>query len=128
MLDLTRVLAHVREDDRSMRPMQAAGWKEFPGERKESDVDVSKRPRLSQVRFRRLLTTSGGEDLVRAFIRLVALLDGKVNVEALGRDFRDWNHVSRGDAVRQRWAFDYYAASSANPAASQAAPLNQSNN
>jgi len=108
--------------------MQAAGWKEFPGDRRESDVDVSKRPKLSQVRFRRLLTTDGGEDLVRAFIRLVALLDGKVNVEALGRDFRDWGHPSRGEAVRQRWAFDYYAASTANPAAIDAASFNQGDN
>ncbi len=128
MLDLTRVLVHVREDDRSLRPMQAAGWKEFPGDRKEADIEASKRPKLSQVRFRRLLTTDGGEDLVRAFIRLIALLDGKVNVEALGRDFRDWGHPSRGEAVRQRWAFDYYAASSANPAATDAAPLNQGDN
>ncbi len=113
-LDLARVLAHVTEDD-ARRPMQAAGWKVFPGERAESEFSSEERPRLSSVRFQRLLTVEEGEELVRAFIRLVRLLDGKVGVRQLAYDFRYWGHPEYGERIRRRWAFDYYAAASAAP-------------
>jgi CRISPR system Cascade subunit CasB len=112
-LDLGRVLAHVKEDD-ARHPMAAAGWQSFPGDRKESDAGTD-RPRLSEARFRRLLQARGGEETVSAFVRLVALLDGRVNVAQLTTDFLDWNHPERGDRVRERWAFHYLAAGSAAP-------------
>lgn len=94
--------------------MQAAGWKTFAGSRKESDAGAD-RPVLAEGRFRRLLQTTDGEDQVAAFVRLVALLGGTVNIDALARDFLDWNHPTRGDRVRERWAFLYYAAADAAP-------------
>ncbi len=100
--------------------MRAAGWKEFPGGRNETDIAPEKRPVLSQIRFRRLLATDGGEELVRAFIRLVGLLNDKVNVQQLAWDFRNWDHPTQGDKVRNQWAFDYYAASSATSTADRA--------
>lgn len=112
-LDLARVLAHVREHT-DERPMRAAGWKSFAGDRKESEAGED-RPQLAEGRFRRLLQTGGGEEQVAAFVRLVALLGGSVNVRALAPDFLDWSHPERGPEVRRRWAFDYYAASSAAP-------------
>lgn len=112
-LDLARVLAHVREHA-DERPMRAAGWKSFAGDRKESDAGED-RPRLAEGRFRRLLQTGAGEEQVTAFIRLVDLLGASVNVRALAPDFLDWSHPERGPEVRRRWAFDYYAASSAAP-------------
>lgn len=110
-LNLARVLAHVRESA-TESPMRQAGWKAFPGERTTKDVPASERPRLSEVRFRRLLETAGGEEMVSAFTRLIALLGATVNVATLSSDFLYW-----GDRTKRRWAFDYYAAGVAAPAA-----------
>lgn len=108
-LDLSRVLAHVKEHD-PRHPMRVAGWKEFPADNKQQES-----PRLSDARFRRLLETGEGEEKVAAFTRLVALLGGSVNVAQLATDFLLWNHPDYGDRVRERWAFEYLAAGSAAP-------------
>jgi CRISPR type I-E-associated protein CasB/Cse2 len=118
-LDLARVLAHVKEHDGTQRLMQRAGWRRFAGDRRESDAGDD-RPTLSGVRFRRLLTTEGGEPLVAAFTRLVRQLDGIVNVGELASDFLDWTHPTRGARIRRKWAFDYFAAS--NPVSSSINP------
>jgi CRISPR system Cascade subunit CasB len=112
-LDLSRLLAHVKQHD-AQHPMRAAGWKSFPGTRRESDAGDD-RPRLSGPRFARLLETGDGEEQLLAFMRLVALLDGTVNVEQLANDFLMWNHPEYGDRVRERWAFEYLAAGVAAP-------------
>jgi CRISPR type I-E-associated protein CasB/Cse2 len=113
-LDLARLLAHVKEHDAANRPMQAAGWKKFAGDKRESEAGDD-RPRLSEARFRRLYETGDGEEKVAAFTRLVALMDGVVKVDALANDFLLWNHPDVGDRVRERWAFDYYHAWTAAP-------------
>ena len=113
-LDLARVLAHVKSHDGSKRVMQSAGWKFFPGDRKESDAGED-RPVVSQVRFRRLLSIDSGEPLVASFVRLVRQLDSEVNVAEIATDFLDWSHPIRGPKVRNKWAFDYYAAGIAAP-------------
>jgi CRISPR system Cascade subunit CasB len=112
-LGLARVLSHI-ERHTTVRPMQAAGWKSFPNDRRESDAGED-RPRLSEARFRRLIETDVGEDQVAAFVRLVHLLDGEANVSAIASDFLDWAHPVRRERVRRRWAFDYYAAGVAAP-------------
>lgn len=108
-LNLARVLAHVREDDHARRPMQAAGWQTFPGNRRESEAG-DQRPVLSEARFRRLLQTGTREEQVSAFARLVTLLGGSVNVAELATDFMRWSDDSQRDRVRTRWAFDYFHA------------------
>jgi CRISPR type I-E-associated protein CasB/Cse2 len=113
-LNLARVLAHVTQHVPEA-PMRAAGWKSFPNDRKESEAGED-RPRLAEARFRRLLQVAGEEEQVVAFTRLVALLDGATNVATLAADFLDWTHPTRGPKVRQRWAFDYFAAGVAAPA------------
>jgi len=113
-LDLARVLAHVKEHDPRRHPMEAAGWKRFPGDRKESEAG-EERPLLSGARFNRLLETGDGDEKVLAFTRLIALLGGAVNVATLASDFLTWNHPEHGDRVRERWAFHYLAAGSAAP-------------
>lgn len=116
-LDLARVLAHVKVHDATRHPMRAAGWEHFAGMRKESEVGPKERPKLAEGRFRRLLQTGDGEEKVVAFVRLVVLLGGTVNVAALADDFLLWNHPVHGDRVRERWAFLYYAAGDAAPPA-----------
>lgn len=115
VLDLARVLAHVRQHDPARHPMRAAGWKRFAGSRREGDAGDD-RPLLSEARFRRLLLTGEGEEKVSAFIRLIALLDGEAKVDDLARDFLLWNHPEHGDRIRENWAFIYYAAGTAAPA------------
>lgn len=107
-LNLARVLAHVREHAPGA-PMRAAGWKTFAGDRRESEAGED-RPLLSEARFRRLLTTGPDEEQVAAFARLIAILDGRIDVAVLAADFIDWNHPWKGERVRKRWAEDYFAA------------------
>lgn len=126
-LDLARVLAHVTTHSGQQRVMQSAGWKQFPGERRESDAGEI-RPVLSEARFRRLLTTPTGEPLVAAFIRLVRQLKGVVNVTELANDFRNWGDPERGPGVRQKWAFDYYAAGVSAPLELTTATINEDEN
>jgi len=114
-LDLARVLAHVQEHD-PRHPMQAAGWKKFAGTRRETEAGED-RPVLSEARFRRLLETGDGEEKVAAFTRLIALMSDRINVQRLADDFLDWNHPTRGDRVREQWAFNYYHAYDAAPQA-----------
>jgi CRISPR system Cascade subunit CasB len=114
-LDLARLLAHVKVHA-DQHPMRAAGWKSFPGDKKESDAG-DERPVLSEARFKRLLETGEGEEKVLAFARLVMLLDGTVNVAQLSSDFMTWDHPEFGERVRERWAFEYLAAGSAAPSA-----------
>ncbi len=102
-LELAILLAHVREDDH-LPLMRAAGWKSFPGEKKETDAPAGERPLLSELRFRRLLKTTRGERL-EAFKRLVRQLKGKANIADLTNSYLFW-----GDKVRKDWAFDYYNA------------------
>lgn len=108
-LGLTRVLAHVTRNVPE-RAMRAAGWQSFPSDKREVEA-ASERPRLSEARFRRLLLTGRGEELVTAFTRLLALLGGETNVRSLAEAFWYWD-----DKTKRCWAFDYYAASVAAPA------------
>ena len=110
-LDLARVLAHVKTHAET-HPMRAAGFQRFPGTRGESADD---RPRLSEQRFRRLIETGDGEEQVAAFTRLIALLDGTVNVRTIAADYLRWNHPDFADRVRERWAAQYYNAMSSLP-------------
>ncbi|MBA3343227.1 MAG: type I-E CRISPR-associated protein Cse2/CasB [Gemmatimonadaceae bacterium] len=114
VLDLARVLARVKEDDPKRRPMRVAGFQKFVDPMAAS-AKSDEKPVLSETRLARLLRTGEGEEKVMAFARLIALLGGKINVGALASDFLYWNHPAFGDGIRERWAFDYYAAGSAAP-------------
>lgn len=107
-LNLARTLAHVREHT-PQTAMRMAGWKTFAGDRKESEAGED-RPILSEARFRKLLTTGPGEEQLNAFVRLIKILDGAVDVAALSADFLDWSHPWKGERVRKKWAEEYYAA------------------
>lgn len=115
-LGLARVLAHVRNNV-AEKPMRAAGWKSFPRSDGKGGAGDD-RPRLAEARFRHLLEVERGEKQVTAFIRLVTLLGGSVNVSELARDFLRWDKSD----TRRRWAFDYYAASLAGPPSNDTTP------
>lgn len=107
-LALAILLAHVREDA-PQKPMRAVGWKTFP-----SGKDAGETPVLSELRFRKLLQTTP-QDRFDKFKRLVRLMKGAANVAELAQDFWDWDDELRGDKVKKRWAFDYYAAANPQP-------------
>ncbi len=60
-------------------------------------------PRLSGLRFRRLIQEPDHAALFTPMQRVVRQLDKRANVAALARDLYWWN-----DDVRRRWATDYY--------------------
>lgn len=97
---IAHVLAHVREDDG--RPAIAA-----VGRARADDEDSAA---LKPIRFRRLLAAREDEELMREMRRLVALAERRINVGDLGASLLFWS-----DAVRARWAFDYFAAGAAAP-------------
>jgi CRISPR type I-E-associated protein CasB/Cse2 len=101
-VDLARVLVHVK-DHKSIPALRAAGWKSFPYDSADGN-DASKRPLLSEVRFRRLMKAERDDDeLVQSFIRLVRLLNGECNVGRLAEDFLQW-----GPERKELLAFEYY--------------------
>lgn len=105
---LARLLAHVRENDKTPL-MRAAGWKTFPGDRKETEAGED-RPLLSGGRFRRLLQTTP-EERADAFVRLVQFLGGTASVYDLAESYLDWRQEASRERRRQRWAYQYFATS-----------------
>ena len=69
----------------------------------------SKRARLSEGRFRRLLASETRDELFGQLVRTLRLLDGTASLSALVRDVRRW-YPDAQDHPRTRWARDYYTA------------------
>lgn len=61
--------------------------------------------KVSGLRFRRLLATAQSEELYPLLIRVIRLLDGRVNLLDLANSAYWWNEITR-----RQWAYDYYAA------------------
>ncbi len=61
------------------------------------------RARVSEARYRRLVQADVGDELADMVTRLLAQLNGEVNVAKLGRDLMRWN-----DQTRVEWAFQYF--------------------
>ena len=59
--------------------------------------------RVSDARFRRLLRIDRIEELRSELIRITRLLDRRIPIDSLARDLVKWS-----DAVKKRWALDYY--------------------
>jgi CRISPR system Cascade subunit CasB len=87
----TGLLAHV--DD------HAEGWSSLASQMAGGENDAP----VSGLRFRRLLRREDREDLYRSMIRIIRLLDRRVNVFELANNMYYW-----GPGVRKRWAQDYY--------------------
>ena len=91
LVRLVQVLAHVRSDH-SQSLAQRLGGSE---------------PTMSQLRFQRLLRTDTA-GLAEALRRALAMVDRTCNVRDLSWVVRLWEQPEQGDAVRARWAFDYF--------------------
>lgn len=66
-------------------------------------------PRMSDLRFRRLLRAEGDE-FVASLRRAVVMADRACDVAALGRDLLLWDEPCSGEAARVRWTFHYHGA------------------
>lgn len=62
------------------------------------------KPKVSPLRFRRLLAANEREELYHAMIRIIRLLGGKGNVVDLAKTVYWWN-----ERTRKQLAYDYYA-------------------
>ena len=84
--------AHVKDValDRNLAQQMAAS----------TDGDKAK---VSGLRFRRLLAVEQREELYPLMIRLIRLLDGRVNLMSLANAVYWWN-----EKVRKDWAYAYY--------------------
>jgi CRISPR system Cascade subunit CasB len=60
--------------------------------------------RVSGLRFRRLLVVSDRDELYLQLVRVIRLLDGKVNLVSLANAVFWWN-----ERTKKEWAYDYYA-------------------
>lgn len=93
------ILAWVKTNDES-KPFS----QQLASRRKESSD-----AKLSGLRFRKLLQIDDRDDLYRAMIGVIRLIDGKANVFALAKDIYYWRPDTSCD-VRKRWAEHYYTA------------------
>jgi len=60
--------------------------------------------RVKDLRFRRLLTVTVRDELYPMLIRVVRLLDNRVNLISMADSVYWWN-----ENTRKEWAYDYYA-------------------
>lgn len=86
------LLAHVREADGSSLPQAMS----------QRGSDGGDKPRVSELRFRRLLESPDVESLFAGLRRALPLMQHRCNPLSLADDVVHW-----GDGVRRRWAYDY---------------------
>ncbi len=91
---LAGVLAHVRQSPATPLP-RAVGRRDFNDEHSAA---------MAQGRFRRLLQAETHE-MLEQMRRAVKMSKGEANVQHLAAGILYW-----GDAVKQRWIFEYYGA------------------
>jgi CRISPR system Cascade subunit CasB len=109
------VLATVEEDlDRSMPDGGDAGRSEIRTLGRRLGHVEGGAPRMSELRFRRMLAAAEPEDLLRQWRRAVHLVRRKAHVASLADDLYAWlkeldNPEAYADrSVRFHWAYDYY--------------------
>jgi CRISPR system Cascade subunit CasB len=66
--------------------------------------------RVSGLRFRRLLAVSDRDELYPLLLRVVNLLDGRVNLVSLANSTFWWNERTKKD-----WAYEYYTTAPSEP-------------
>ena len=87
------VLSHVKSSDTNLSPPAQMSTPK-PGSQKVA---------VSDLRFRRLLTIDDRNELFTTMIRIVRLLDGRVNIFDLANSIYWWN-----ERTKKQWAYDYY--------------------
>lgn len=89
------LLALVKEDSGSKRPL---------AKQMGTAKDKGNSATVSELRFRRLLAQSHGDELYPHLARIIRLLNGKVDLLGLADAAYRWD-----ERTRKEWAYDYYA-------------------
>lgn len=89
------LVAHIKENDGSPKATPLA--KAMSARSEGSD-----RPKVSPLRFRRLLELQTPDDLLAGMRRVLPLIEGDVLPRVLAQDLYWW-----GDKVKRRWAYAY---------------------
>lgn len=87
------VLSHVRENLKNTSFAELMATPKLKGAS----------PRVSEIRFRRLLSVKDPASLYPTMIRLVRMTDGKAPIGDLANGLYWWN-----DRTKKNWAFAYY--------------------
>lgn len=97
------LLAHVKEDDDGRAdnegkpvPLPTQMARPRPG---------GSRPRVSPLRFRRLLAAETPDERFTQLLRAIRLLDRRLNLADLAKAVYGWEQDPN---LRRRWAYDYY--------------------
>ncbi len=90
---VTGLVARVKEDNSA-----------HPVARQMAEIKSGDRPRVSELRFRRLLETKGSEELFLVLVRALPLVGDSANLMDLADSAYGWN-----DYQRKRWALEYYS-------------------
>jgi CRISPR type I-E-associated protein CasB/Cse2 len=96
---LAATLAHVRDNQQGQSMAQMLG----PVGKDESGI-------MSALRFQRLITARGADDLMRQMRNAVKLLKGRANITDLAASIYWW-----GDKTRINWTYAYWGAAFASP-------------
>ena len=108
---LAGVLAHVEVDAKGNHPLAGRSLVFCLG---NAQLKPGATPRMSERRFKRLLTASGVEDFLRQARRAAQLADGVADVAVLADDLlawsieRDQRERKPSESLKFRWARDYY--------------------
>lgn len=106
-LALASVLAHVKGD--TPQPlMRALGHRNPPG---ATEADP---PMLARSRFDRLMRADT-EELPAMMVRLIRQLGGVASIADLADAMLWWPTDAGRARIQRKWAFDYFAATTANP-------------
>lgn len=89
------VLAHVKSNDLNQTIAESMGKGETP--------------KVSNLRFRKFINIESDNELYVAMIRIVRLLDGRVNIHDIIKSILYWNERTRKD-----WAYLYYTGKNLN--------------
>lgn len=96
LCSLIRVLAHVKEHDPNATLARRAGAPKEPGQEKA---------RVSEVRFRRVMTCEERAQLADETLAVMGLLDARFDIIDFAYSVLFW-----GAQRRMRWADDYFTA------------------
>lgn len=89
------LVAHIKEKDGLPKAMPLA-------KAMSARPEGSDRPKVSPLRFRRLLELETPDDLLAGMRRVLPLIEGDVQPRVLAQDLYWW-----GDKVKRRWAYVY---------------------
>lgn len=97
------LLAHVKKESDTSFPLRLAGLSDD----KKNPKD--RHPKLSGLRFRRLLAIEDWDERYRALIRALRFVSGELNVRQFAQDLLFW--ISKGtNTTLHKWAEAYYTA------------------